>query len=75
MNTRPTGHQSQSIKECVLWVVATKAEVPEMCTSSFHGDTRDLELGSENAKMVPTHPFWFLERITIDSYLYVNLEA
>lgn len=45
MNTCPTGHQSQAIKGSVLWLVATKARVPDIV---FLGDTNKLgRLGGE----------------------------
>lgn len=33
----------QAIKGCVLWVVGTKAGVPDVYTSFFQGDTSKLE--------------------------------
>lgn len=38
----PIGHQSQAFKGCILWVAATEAQVPDMCTDSQKG-TGDLE--------------------------------
>lgn len=40
VNLTPVGHQSQALKHCVLWLEATKAGVPDMCTSSFLGETQ-----------------------------------
>ena len=38
MDAAPTGYQSQDISHAV----ATKVEVPDVCTSSFQADIRDL---------------------------------
>lgn len=51
VNTSLAGYQNWAVKECILWVAATKSEVSDVCTRSLHGDIRDLELGRENVKM------------------------
>lgn len=51
MNISPSGHQSQIIKG-VSWVVATKSEAPNMCTSFFLGDNY-RRTQRENTKMAP----------------------
>lgn len=43
MNASPVGHQSQVIQRPVPWLASAKAIVPDMCMSSFQGDTGNLQ--------------------------------
>lgn len=53
MNTCLTGHQSQAIKGCILWMAVTNVSVPDVYTS-FLRDTDALwEEQREKAKMTP----------------------
>ena len=50
VNANPGGYQSQVIWGPVPQAVAAKAEVTDVCTSSFQGDTDDLVLLLEQVR-------------------------
>lgn len=43
VNARPVGYQCHMIQSPIPWLAATKAGVPDMCTSFFQGGIGDLE--------------------------------
>ena len=42
-NAGPTGYQRQAIKDSIPWIAGAEAWTPDMCTSSFQGNTSCLE--------------------------------
>lgn len=63
MNTGSAGHQGQALEGCVLREAATKAGVSDVCPSSFHVNTANLEWaesefeeckGSQHLDVCPT---------------------